>query len=391
LLYRIQPVTSRPISGERFFVALCLREITFHQREMIANKLWGVCDEIILWEKVMKQKLDRGKEKENQNKNENEIGPENIGEIITEKNTEMSTMKNTGNSDNKSNEKSIENRKSDDDDNSFRFFWPFFFTQDESDNATNYLSAVNNSHIITQLIANYKILMLAKERGLCISDQNLMSEIGDIVIPTMGSENDGFEYYGKKEHFSQSENTVMECTDENSENENDSEGEIIYTKKTNKRRVANNKRRKQNKKNRNEDRERKRENKNNFIEDCDENEDRKVTFNSDINSSIMINHSENHENEISGNEIDKVIRENDLTDNKNTLENTDSNGDENKTHSHEDSNNSKNDATFVNFRKNGVFPVLRIRDLALLDEKKKTIRVHEYYKNWKIYDLDVVY
>jgi hypothetical protein len=341
---------------------------------MIENKLWGVCDEIILWEKVMKRKLERGKERENENKDENEIGPENAGEKIPEKNTEM----NFKNIDNNLNEKNIENRKSDDDDNSFRFFWPFFFTQEESDNATNYLSAVNNSHIITQLIANYKILMLAKERGLIISDHNLMSEIGDVVIPTMGCENDGFEYYGKKEQFSQSESTFMERTDETSEYENDSEDEIIYTKKTNKRRVANNKRRKQNKKNRNEDRESKRENKNSFLEDCDENEDRKVTFNSHINSSIIIDDNEIHGTEISGNEIDKVIRENDLTDNKNSI------GNENETHSHEVSKNSKNNS-------NGVLPVLRIRDLALLDEKKKSIRVHEYYKNWKIYDLDVVY
>ena len=32
-----------------------------------------------------------------------------------------------------------------------------------------------------------------------------------------------------------------------------------------------------------------------------------------------------------------------------------------------------------------------IRDIVHTDERKKSIRVHEYYKLWRIYDLDVVY
>jgi hypothetical protein len=352
---------------------------------MIENKLWGVCDEIIQWEAEMKLKLGSAKGKENENKNENEIGSGNIGEKIAENNTEMNKVKNNENSEYKSNERSSENRKNGDDDNSFHFFWPFFFSQEESDNATTYLSGVNNSHIITQLIANYKILLLAKERGLHVSDEILISEIGNIVIPTMGTDNDGFEYYGK------SASTIMERTDENSEYENDSEDEIIYTKKINKRRVANNRRRKQNKKNRNEDRENRRENNNNFFEDCDKIKDRKVTFNSDVESSLIIASNENNEDEMNGSEISNGIRDNGLIDNKNALKNADSHNSENGTHSHEDNKNSISYSSSVNFRKNDVFPVLRIRDLALLDEKKKTIRVHEYYKNWKIYDLDVVY
>lgn len=354
----------------------------------------------------MKGKLKKEKEKENEmvkekviksgnvNKNESEIGYDG-GEKIAEKSNEKDTVENTENSDNKLNQKNSQNGENDDE-NVFQFFWPFFFTQDESDNATNYLSAINNSHIITQLIANYKILMLANERGLTINDQNLISEIGNIVIPTMGTENDGFEYYGKKEQFSPSVSTSMERTDENSEYENDSEEEIIYTKKTNKRRVANNKRRKQNKKNRIEDRENRREKKNNNdsynnMDDCNEMKDRKITFSTDNNSSIMIDSNDDSENEINGNKIGNDTLENGVTDNENTLKNTDSNNN-NIAHTLTDDNeNKKQNSDVFNFREKGKFPVLRIRDLALLDEKKKTIRVHEYYKNWKIYDLDVVY
>ena len=37
------------------------------------------------------------------------------------------------------------------------------------------------------------------------------------------------------------------------------------------------------------------------------------------------------------------------------------------------------------------FTVLRVKDQAHNETISKSIRVHEYYKNWRIYDLDVIY
>lgn len=361
-------------------------------------KLWGVCDEIILWEEKMKAKMGRENGKENEKKNENgeenEIMAKENGEKIAKKILETATVKNTENCDNQSNVKNTGNGKDNEEDDNFRFFWPFSLIQDEIDSATNYLSAINNSHIITQLIANYKILMLANERGLHIGDQHLMTEIGNIVVPTISPENDGFEFDEKKGNFSHCVSTVMERTDENGEYESDSEDEQIYTKKTNKRRTANNKRRKQNKKNRNENRENRRETRNNMTDDRDETEGRKITFGTDNILTDSMNNNENSEIEICNNEIRNNTCEYGFADDDNALKNTENDDIKNKAHSLEDRNENENDvkySTSANSGKNRVLPALRIRDLALLDEKKKTIRVHEYYKNWKIYDLDVVY
>ena len=68
----------------------------------------------------------------------------------------------------------------------FGSYWPFLCSQRECDRASDYLSAINNSHIITQLISNLKILQLAEERGLQISDRDLIAEIGNVEIPRIG-------------------------------------------------------------------------------------------------------------------------------------------------------------------------------------------------------------
>lgn len=347
----------------------------------------------------MKAKAARESEKENEKKNENERENENTaeenGEKIAKINFEIATMKNTENCDDKSEMKNIGNEENNEEDNVFRLFWPFSMIQDEIDRATNYLSAINNSHIITQLIANYKIMMLANERGLLIGDQNLMTEIGNIVIPTISPENDGFEFCEKNGNFFDCVSTVMERTDENGEYESDSEEEKNYTKKTNKRRIANNKRRKQNKKNRNEIRENRREIRNDMIDDRDEIEGRKISFSTHNNLTVPTNNNENIKIELCADtEIRDNTHEYSFADDDNALKNTENDDNKNKTHSHENENKNENDVKYSTSAKSGknrVLPALRIRDLALLDEKRKTIRVHEYYKNWKIYNLDVVY
>jgi hypothetical protein len=60
--------------------------------------------------------------------------------------------------------------------------------------STDYLSAVNNSHIITQLISNLKILQLGEERGLQISDRDLIAEIGNVEIPRTEKHVDDLHY-----------------------------------------------------------------------------------------------------------------------------------------------------------------------------------------------------
>jgi hypothetical protein len=56
--------------------------------------------------------------------------------------------------------------------------------------SADYLSDINNSHIIAQLISNLKILQLAEERGLEISDRDLIAEIGNVEIPRIGKHDD---------------------------------------------------------------------------------------------------------------------------------------------------------------------------------------------------------
>jgi hypothetical protein len=76
----------------------------------------------------------------------------------------------------------------------FGTYWPFLCSQRECDRASDYLSAINNSHIITQLISNLKILQLAEERGLQISDRDLIAEIGNVEIPRIGKHEDDLYY-----------------------------------------------------------------------------------------------------------------------------------------------------------------------------------------------------
>ena len=76
----------------------------------------------------------------------------------------------------------------------FGSYWPFLCSQRECDRASDYLSAINNSHIITQLISNLKILQLAEERGLQISDRDLIAEIGNVEIPLIGKHEDDLHY-----------------------------------------------------------------------------------------------------------------------------------------------------------------------------------------------------
>ena len=333
-------------------------------------------------------------ENENENKNEDENDNDSFAVKEIAENENKKEKESTEESKNKGGngelkEENGENGKIEDDDTVFRIFWPFLITQNETDNATEYLSAINNSHIITQLIANYKVLLLGEERGLPISDKYLIFEIGNIVVPSMGTKNDGFEYYGKEDRPYHSVSTAMESEDENSENENESNDDIIYTKKTNKRRIANNKRRKQNKKNKIEQCEaRKSENENNLVENNDDFKERKIRFNIDQNTSYE--NDKNSKNEKDDNNSNNRISLNDLDHDISALKNTDSDRTPNSAHSKQDFHEKKNFST-SNFREKRFSPVLKIRDIAVIDEKKKTLRVHEYYKKWKIYDLDVVY
>lgn len=76
----------------------------------------------------------------------------------------------------------------------FGTYWPFLCNQRECDRASDYLSAINNSHIITQLISNLKILQLAEERGLQIVDRDLIADIGNVEIPRTERRDDELYY-----------------------------------------------------------------------------------------------------------------------------------------------------------------------------------------------------
>ena len=86
-------MTSRPVSGERFLVALNLLPITFKSRDIIQEKLWIVCNEIKEWElrnknvndnktEKLMDRIDFLKEISNENQNESQSLKEKKGQKI---------------------------------------------------------------------------------------------------------------------------------------------------------------------------------------------------------------------------------------------------------------------------------------------------------------------
>ena len=91
-------MTSRPVSGERFLVALNLLPITFKSRDIIQEKLWIVCNEIKEWELRIKNVNDNKTEKlkdridflnEISNENQNESQSLNEKKIYKKKMIKM--------------------------------------------------------------------------------------------------------------------------------------------------------------------------------------------------------------------------------------------------------------------------------------------------------------
>ena len=194
-------MTSRPISGERFLVALGFLEISEKERQIIEDKLWKVCDVIKKWEdetveknKKKKRNANENGDKDEKNKSESGSGSGDKKEVERNKDEEseggnlkieIAAKKNNDNGGESDREVEIEVE-----DKGFGSYWPFQLSQIECDRATAYLCAINNSHIITQLISNLKILKLAEERGLQILDSNLISEIENVEIPLRDDDDD---------------------------------------------------------------------------------------------------------------------------------------------------------------------------------------------------------
>ena len=197
-------MTSRPISGERFLVALGFLKISEKERLIIEDKLWKVCDVIKKWEEETIEKNKKNINNENENgikdernecENESGGGDEKQNERNKAEETEGGHLK-IGIVPEKNNDNSGEGDREvevevEEEEKGFGSYWPFQLSQIECDRATAYLSAINNSHIITQLISNLKILKLAEERGLQILDSNLISEIENIEIPLHDDGDDG--------------------------------------------------------------------------------------------------------------------------------------------------------------------------------------------------------
>ena len=192
-------MTSRPISGERFLVALGFLKISEKERQIIEDKLWKVCDVIKKWEDetVVKNKKKKNKNNENENGDKDKrngsgsgTGDEKEVEINKDEESEGGHLQ-TGIVQKKNNDNGREgDREVEVEEKGFGSYWPFQLSKTECDRATAYLSAINNSHIITQLISNLKILKLAEERGLQILDCNLISEIENVEIPLHDDDDD---------------------------------------------------------------------------------------------------------------------------------------------------------------------------------------------------------
>ena len=218
-----QPVTSRPISGERFLVALDFKRISEEERQVIEDKLWAVCGVIKKWEDDIVENKKKEVEKESHQRKEklNESGngiekrnvdvmkkdekdtlqgntvKENEGMAIEVRKDQISKSVGEGEKEvdvEEVGEAGGEVEGEEVEERGFGSYWPFLCSQRECDRASDYLSAINNSHIITQLISNLKILQLAEERGLQISDRDLIAEIGNVEIPRIGKHEDGLCY-----------------------------------------------------------------------------------------------------------------------------------------------------------------------------------------------------
>ena len=315
----------------------------------------------------------------NKNENQNQCGRE----------------KNNLSEENEENEK---NNK-DEDQVLFSIFWPFYISQSVCDLATEYLTKINNSHIMTQLISFYKIIELGLERGLSVTDEKLLQDLGNIPIPSpslyssvsLSTECMTLE---RTEGYSDSDNDSYD-DDENS-------AEHSLPKKKNKRRAINNKRRRLNKK--------KREDIDIDIlrsDDCliplltmsegrevqNENVLKRVNFQEDAN--VTISTLDVHKSHIDKDVVVDSMSDNNEHDNDNNINNIIDNNINNhvinQANDHQENIDIFPRKCIRNKKEMKDFTVLRVSDLAHKESFSKSIRVHEYYKNWRIYDLDVIY
>lgn len=317
-------------------MALNLLPLTFKSRDILQEKLWDVCEEIKEWEERKKNK-SKNKNKEiskevDEKKNDKNDGIDKYVDVMIEKDEKA--------------EKEEEENNNDDDDEPFIIFWPFFISQICCDQSTEYLTNINNSHIITQLIAFYKILTLADERGSTITDKNILQDLGNVLVPSPT-----FHYDRKVSTDSTILKRTENCSDSDDESYDEYEEgleERSLPKKKNKRRALNNKRRRINKKKKNE---------NLLRSDCwqvpiEGVEDGREEKSSDgckrvsFNMRNSVSYNSDHSKE------DQIVKNSNIDD----------------------------------------FTVSQtVSDIALKESNCKSIRVHEYYKFWRIYDLDVVY
>ena len=303
------------------------------------------------------------------------------------------------------NEENEKNNK-DEDRVLFSIFWPFYISQSICDLATKYLTKINNSHIMTQLISYYKIIELGIERGLSVTDEKLLQDLGNIPIPSPSLYS--FDSLS-------TECMTLERTEGYSDSDNDSydddknSAEHSLPKKKNKRRAINNKRRRQNKKKRDDididilrtdDSPTPHQSINEGREIQNENVQKRVIFREDANVTISAFDVNSH--------IDKDVVVDSISDNyqhnndnniNNIIDNNINNIIDNNINNHvinEVNDHLKNidiiHRKCIRYKKEiEDFNVLRVSDLARKESSSKSIRVHEYYKNWRIYDLDVIY
>jgi len=406
-----KPVTSRPVSGERFFVAINLHSISLKERRIIEEKLWTLCGEIAVWER----------------EKEGETEEEEINDMKDNNNDSNGSNGSNGNNDrNNDDENSIpipkdipESREKTErkEDNIFHINWPFYISNEIFITASEYLTDMNNSHILTQLISLYKIIVLARERGCEIVDADLVYELGSLRIPVI---QEHVRTYVDSHGISHTKETSNDYDDYDNHLKDNSSSQ-----KLNKHRIATNKKRRKNK-NKNKNKvlnlhyndalfdnhkdmakygtnclnlnEKKHEFLNihengnfnkNEIENLNENngnDDRKVRFSVNDQSilsitgeSLLPQTTDNVNMDINwNNKVDNVYKMNEDYDN-NTI-----------VHKSDDSNDGNDDNELYddNYEYDSKYT---IKDIVNMEEKSKPIKVHEYFKKWRIYDLDVVY
>jgi hypothetical protein len=184
-------VTSRPVSGERFFVAINLHTICLKERRIIEEKLWILCGEIAVWEREKEVRVEKEGEKEVEKEGEGKIyDKDDINQVNNDKDNDndsnyvdyedkIPTLKHIQN---KAERKEKTERK---EDNIFHINWPFHISNEIFITASNYLTDMNNSHILTQLISLYKIIVLARDRGCAVVDAELVYELGKSLFLCM--------------------------------------------------------------------------------------------------------------------------------------------------------------------------------------------------------------